>query len=222
MKIDGSGWSKLIEPMVMKCAVSYFTGAQVAVPGDHVEGRVARRRAPEAAAELLDELVGAARRPRRPPPAPGSRAHWPGRWSRSGRARAGGTARRSSRRRSRATAPSGSSTLNATPRGSSAISPGLTSSTPISVVMTQAALLRHEQHLAIGVDEGAALHRAVGEVDVRADAGLRLGIAVGGQRVHAVDEVDVGAVRAASGASAAARAAARSRGRRRCVQRVCA
>src|SRR5437868_13508049 len=26
VKMDGSGWSKLIEPIVMKCAVSYFTG----------------------------------------------------------------------------------------------------------------------------------------------------------------------------------------------------
>ena len=41
---------------------------------------------------------------RRPPRGPGSRARWPGRWSRSGRARAGGSARRSSRRHSRARA----------------------------------------------------------------------------------------------------------------------
>src|SRR5438477_10097372 len=29
VKIDGSGWSKLIEPIVMKCAVSYFSGARL-------------------------------------------------------------------------------------------------------------------------------------------------------------------------------------------------
>ena len=29
VKIDGSGWSKLIEPMVMKCAVSYFSGTRL-------------------------------------------------------------------------------------------------------------------------------------------------------------------------------------------------
>src|SRR5687768_13683661 len=29
VKIDGSGWSKLIEPMVMKFAVSYFSGARL-------------------------------------------------------------------------------------------------------------------------------------------------------------------------------------------------
>src|SRR5918993_5564448 len=29
VKMDGSGWSKLIEPMVMKWAVSYFTGARL-------------------------------------------------------------------------------------------------------------------------------------------------------------------------------------------------
>ena len=36
------------------------------------------------------------------------------------------------------------------------------------------ALLRHDQHLAVGVVEGAALHRAVGGVDVGGGAGLRL------------------------------------------------
>src|SRR6267378_3649261 len=29
VKIDGSGWSKLIEPIAMKFAVSYFTGARL-------------------------------------------------------------------------------------------------------------------------------------------------------------------------------------------------
>lgn len=29
VKIDGSGWSKLIVPIVMKLAVSYFTGARL-------------------------------------------------------------------------------------------------------------------------------------------------------------------------------------------------
>ena len=59
VKIDGSGWSKLIEPMVMKWRVSYLQRRQVAVPGDHVEGRVrcvARHSAPP---NLLDHLVRA-------------------------------------------------------------------------------------------------------------------------------------------------------------------
>src|SRR4051794_30465478 len=29
VKIDGSGWSKLMEPIVMKLAVSYFSGARL-------------------------------------------------------------------------------------------------------------------------------------------------------------------------------------------------
>jgi hypothetical protein len=52
----------------------------------------------------------------------------------------------------------------------------------------QRALLRHDQHLAVGVDEGA-LHAAVGQHQVRGDAGLRIGVAVDHDGVQAVDEV---------------------------------
>src|SRR5689334_14806874 len=38
VKIDGSGWSKLIEPMVMKCAVSYFTGARLPCQATTLKG----------------------------------------------------------------------------------------------------------------------------------------------------------------------------------------
>ena len=37
-KIDGSGWSKLIEPMVMKLAVSYFTGARLPCQATTLKG----------------------------------------------------------------------------------------------------------------------------------------------------------------------------------------
>src|SRR3954469_25693029 len=38
VKIDGSGWSKLIEPMVMKCAVSYFTGDKLPCQATTLKG----------------------------------------------------------------------------------------------------------------------------------------------------------------------------------------
>src|SRR5689334_19767925 len=43
VKIDGSGWSKLIEPMVMKCAVSYFTGARLPCHATTLKGVVGER-----------------------------------------------------------------------------------------------------------------------------------------------------------------------------------
>src|SRR5437899_7300083 len=38
VKIDGSGWSKLIEPMVMKFTVSYFTGARLPCQATTLKG----------------------------------------------------------------------------------------------------------------------------------------------------------------------------------------
>src|SRR6185436_15349764 len=38
VKIDGSGWSKLIEPMVMKFAVSYFSGARLPCQATTLKG----------------------------------------------------------------------------------------------------------------------------------------------------------------------------------------
>ena len=38
VKIDGSGWSKLIEPMVMKLAVSYLTGARLPCQATTLKG----------------------------------------------------------------------------------------------------------------------------------------------------------------------------------------
>ena len=68
----------------------------------------------------------------------------------------------------------GSSTRKRTPRGMTTISCG---SASIDAELGDEALpaeLRHDQHLAVGVVEGAPLHRAVGGVDVRRRAGLRL------------------------------------------------
>ena len=42
-KIDGSGWSKLIEPIVLKRAQVVFVRRVVAVPADDVERRVVDR-----------------------------------------------------------------------------------------------------------------------------------------------------------------------------------
>ncbi|CUI67301.1 Uncharacterised protein [Achromobacter xylosoxidans] len=53
----------------------------------------------------------------------------------------------------------------------------------------QAALLRHQQQLAVGVVEIAALHRAVGGIQVDADAALFIGAAVAAPGLHAFDEV---------------------------------
>src|SRR5205085_7998902 len=40
VKIDGSGWSKLIEPIVMKFAVSYFSGARLPCHATTLNGEV--------------------------------------------------------------------------------------------------------------------------------------------------------------------------------------
>ena len=56
----------------------------------------------------------------------------------------------------------------------------------------EAALLRHEQQLAIGVHEHPRFHVAVGGINVQRDA-LQVGrIAVGQHRRHAVDQVGAG------------------------------
>ena len=77
-------------------------GRVIAVPGDDVERRMVEGRRPQRAERFLDDfgrlvLVLDTRRP-----ASRSRAGWRGRWSRSGRDPAGGTAGRDSRRHSRA------------------------------------------------------------------------------------------------------------------------
>ena len=41
VKMDGSGWSKLIEPMVMKFAVSYFTGVRLPCQATTLKGELA-------------------------------------------------------------------------------------------------------------------------------------------------------------------------------------
>src|SRR5438552_2530142 len=49
VKIDGSGWSKLIEPMVMKCAVSYLIGVRLPCHATTLKGEcfiVERQRRP--------------------------------------------------------------------------------------------------------------------------------------------------------------------------------
>src|SRR3954471_16316656 len=38
VKIDGSGWSKLMEPIAMKCAVSYFTGDRLPCQATTLKG----------------------------------------------------------------------------------------------------------------------------------------------------------------------------------------
>ncbi len=63
----------------------------------------------------------------------------------------------------------------------------------------QPALLRHDQQLAVGVVEEAALHRAVGGVDMDAAAGLRRRAAVAGHREQAIDEIRRRASAAGSG-----------------------
>ncbi len=52
----------------------------------------------------------------------------------------------------------------------------------------QLALLLDEQHLAVGVVEVLVLHRARDEIHVRAHAGLRAGVAGGGDRAHALEK----------------------------------
>jgi len=53
----------------------------------------------------------------------------------------------------------------------------------------QPALLRHDQQLAIGVVEEAALHVAVGRVQVDADADARRCGAIAGHGEQAIDEI---------------------------------
>src|SRR6187551_1075711 len=43
VKIDGSGWSKLIEPIVMKFAVSYFNGTRLPCQPTTLNGDAAQR-----------------------------------------------------------------------------------------------------------------------------------------------------------------------------------
>ena len=61
VKMDGSGWSKLIVPIVMNLAVSYLYGRVVPVPADHVQRRMVVVGGPQVPAELLHHLDG--RRP---------------------------------------------------------------------------------------------------------------------------------------------------------------
>ena len=58
VKIDGSGWSKLIVPITMKLAGVVLVRHVAAVPGDHVERRVVVVGGPEVAAELVHHLDG--------------------------------------------------------------------------------------------------------------------------------------------------------------------
>ena len=66
-----------------------------------------------------------------------------------------------------------------------------------------AAVLRHDQQLAVGVVEEAPLHRAVGGVEMDRRAGLRMRVAVAGHRHQAVDEVGRRRPASAAGSSAA-------------------
>ena len=94
-----------------------FVRRVIAVPGDDVERRVVESVAHRLPSNLATTSNALRRGPRRPRPGPGNRADWRARWRRSAPVPAGGTARRNSRRHSRAPAPSGSSTRNLTPRG---------------------------------------------------------------------------------------------------------
>ena len=102
VKIDGSGWSKLIEPIVLKRAQVVLVRRVVAVPGDHVQRRVADARRPQGALELGQQLEVAfailERRHRGEEIARIGQAVGADR----ARAPAGAAARRSSRTRSRA------------------------------------------------------------------------------------------------------------------------
>ena len=193
-----------------------FVRRVVAVPGDDVERRMVELGRPQMALELRDELAAAPSRVlERGARASGSRAGWRGRWRRSARARAGGTARRSSRRHSRAARPSGSSTRKLTPRGIDRDLAGRRVEHAELGAQQQAALLRHDQQLAVGVVEDAVGHRAVGAIDVDADAAACAGVAVAADRHQAVDEVGRARRETAAGPSAAGSATARPRCRAR-------
>ena len=54
----------------------------------------------------------------------------------------------------------------------------------------QPPLLRHQQHFAVGVDQGALVHRLRGEINVRGHAGLCIGVAIGHQGAQAIDKIE--------------------------------
>ena len=56
VKIDGSGWSKLIEPIDVEPLQLIAPGHVIAVPGDDIERRMVERRRPQAAERFLDDL----------------------------------------------------------------------------------------------------------------------------------------------------------------------
>ena len=60
---------------------------------------------------------------------------------------------------------------------------------PALGVQPQAALLRHDQQLAVRAVEHPLRHGAIGQVQVDADAGLQAGIAIGRQGHQAVHEI---------------------------------
>ena len=74
-----------------------------------------------------------------------------------------------------------------------------------------AALLRHDQHFAVGIVEAAVGHRAVGGVEVNRHADLRCDIAIAAQRNDAFDEIGRGAAEWETATSAAASASPRLR-----------
>ena len=155
VKIDGSGWSKLTVPIVLKRARSYLYGRVVAVPGDHVERRMVERRAPTGGRRTSRPARTGPRGPRTPRRARGSRARSRGRSRRSGQLgqaerRAVVLADVAARRRRRA-ARRGS----CTPRGTTRDLAGRDVEPPSSVTSAQRALLRHDQQLAVGVVEVA-------------------------------------------------------------------
>ena len=75
------------------------------------------------------------------------------------------------------------------PRGSTQISPGSSSIDAHLGDEAHAALLRHDQQLAIGIEEMVVDHRAVGDIDMRRHADLAEHVAGRGHGAHAGDEV---------------------------------
>ena len=166
-----------------------FVRRIVAVPATTSSGECSMRRLPQMALEFRDQLESRLRCPRNAPPASGNRADWPARWSRSDRDPADAAARRNFRRHSRALGPSGSSTRKRMPRGITAISCGSTSMMPSSVAMRQAALLRHDQQLAVGAVEKAVGHRRGWRRRCGCHALVPRRRAVAGDGKQAVDEI---------------------------------
>ena len=72
-----------------------------------------------------------------------------------------------------------------------------------------AALLRHDQHLAVGIVEAAVGHRAIGGIEMHRHADLRRHIAVAAERHDAFDEI--GRLRAESETATSAIASASPR-----------